>query len=220
MTTPGLTTRGVVRVYLALSLDGFVAGEGGDLSFLDPPPPESGPGVGGEGSATDSSATMAEEAEGMEEFKNLLKCVGCMVMGRNTFDKVLSFGPDMWPYASTHIIVPTSRELPVEQLRESKQLHKSAKVEVCRNQSIGEILERAHSVANGGDIYLDGGKVVRDALEAGLVELLELTYMPVALGTGISLFGGLSGMHRFKHKEPVKPHGKSGAFRVTLVPRR
>ena len=39
-------------------------------------------------------------------------------------------------------------------------------------------------------IYLDGGEVVRQGLQAGLVDELTLFWVPVTLGRGVSLFAG------------------------------
>lgn len=80
----------MVRVYLALSLDGYVAGPGDDLSFLDGFDTTPGPG------ALPFDAFMQE--------------VGAMLMGRRTFDVVSGFGGP-WPYGSTPVLVATHRPL-------------------------------------------------------------------------------------------------------------
>jgi dihydrofolate reductase len=45
-------------------------------------------------------------------------------------------------------------------------------------------------------VYLDGGALVRQALDAGLVDELTLTIVPVALGAGVPLFAGVEKRHR------------------------
>jgi dihydrofolate reductase len=78
-----------VRVFLASSLDGFIAGPGDDLSWL-PAGGEPGPGA------------LTLEA--------LLADVGAMLMGRRTYDVVAGFdGP--WMYGEVPILVPTHRPL-------------------------------------------------------------------------------------------------------------
>ena len=43
------------------------------------------------------------------------------------------------------------------------------------------------------DVYLDGGNLVRQGLDAGLVDELCLTLLPTLLaGEGVRLFGGLN----------------------------
>ncbi|MNU02726.1 hypothetical protein D3C72_2465180 [compost metagenome] len=39
-------------------------------------------------------------------------------------------------------------------------------------------------------IYLDGGDLVRQGLQAGVVDELTLFWVPVTLGGGVSLFAG------------------------------
>jgi dihydrofolate reductase len=41
-------------------------------------------------------------------------------------------------------------------------------------------------------VYLDGGRLIRQAAEADLIEDLTVTVAPVALGEGLPLFAGLS----------------------------
>lgn len=78
-----------VRVFIATSLDGFIAGPNDDLSWL---PTDDLPGEG----AVDFGAFMAE--------------VGALLMGRRTFDMVAGFdGP--WPYGDTPVVVASHREL-------------------------------------------------------------------------------------------------------------
>jgi len=79
-----------MRVYIASSLDGFIAGPGDDLSWL---PTDAAPSVDG---ALDFEAFMAE--------------VGAMLMGRRTYDVVRSMG-EGWPYGDTPVLVATHREL-------------------------------------------------------------------------------------------------------------
>ena len=65
-------------VYIATSLDGFIARENGDLDWLP-------------GSDPDESDKGGEDY-GYQAF---MDSVDVLVMGRNTYEKVLSFG--QWP---------------------------------------------------------------------------------------------------------------------------
>lgn len=80
---------GRVRVFLALSLDGFVAGPDDDLSWL---PTEGEPGPG----ALTLDAFLAD--------------IGAMLMGRRTYDVVAGFDAP-WMYGDVPILVPTHRPL-------------------------------------------------------------------------------------------------------------
>lgn len=80
-----------VRVYMAISLSGHVAGPDHDVSWLDDFHPEPGTPTG---------------ALGFEDF--LAQC-GSMLMGRATHDTVLGFG--VWPYGDLPVFVATRRPL-------------------------------------------------------------------------------------------------------------
>lgn len=77
---------GSVRVFIACSLDGFIAGPDGDLSWL--PAPEAGEDYG-------YGAFMAETA--------------AILMGRATYDVAAAF--ESWPYGELPVFVATSRPL-------------------------------------------------------------------------------------------------------------
>ena len=76
-----------VRVFIASSLDGFIAGDDGDLSWLPGPDPD--------GEDYGYGAFMAETS--------------AILMGRRTYDVAASF--DAWPYGETPVFVATSRPL-------------------------------------------------------------------------------------------------------------
>ncbi len=80
--------RPVVSVFLAVSLDGFIAGPDGDLTWLDP-------------YATDSTVETG--------YERLIRDIDTLLMGRNTYEKVLSF--DFWPYLGKRVVVLTHRPL-------------------------------------------------------------------------------------------------------------
>jgi dihydrofolate reductase len=147
--------RPVVSVFLALSLDGFIAGSDGDLSWLDP-------------YATDSALETG--------YERLLHDIDTLLMGRNTYEKVLSF--DSWPYSGKRVVVMTHRPF------------FSRHGEMAQAGPLHEVLERLWE-QGARHVYLDGGQVVRQGLADGLVDELTLSWAPVILGDGIGLFHGL-----------------------------
>ena len=108
-----------------------------------------------------------------------------MLMGRATFDTVHAFdGP--WPYGDTPILVATNRPLPQDA---------PASV-VAGSGDIETLCQRAQEMAGEDlDVYVDGGGIIRQALDAGLLSELIVTIVPTVLGQGHSLFAGASARH-------------------------
>ena len=153
-----------VRVFVASSLDGFIAGENDDLAWL--PTPDATGGDGG--------------------FGDFLSGVGALLMGRRTYDVVAGFdGP--WPYGDRPLLVATHRPL-------------TSTIGTVRpvNGPIDALVHQGLAEAGGRNLYLDGGEMIRAALDAGLVDLVTVTFIPAVLGRGIPLFAGASSRHRFE----------------------
>jgi dihydrofolate reductase len=53
---------------------------------------------------------------------------------------------------------------------------------------INHLIEDSLAAAEGKDVYVDGGRMVRATLAAGLLDELVVTMLPVVLGEGIPLF--------------------------------
>lgn len=159
-----------VRVYLAMSLDGFIAGEGDDLSWLD-------------GHSNDPAEARGTGGLGFAAF---LGQIGSMLMGRRTYDVVAGFPPP-WPYGDLPILVATHRPL-------------TPSVPSARavTGDIEAMLAEARQVAGDRDVYLDGGALIRQAVERDLVDEYVLTTVPVALGRGIPLFAGIAERRRLR----------------------
>ncbi len=159
-----------VRVYLACSLDGYIAGPDDDLSWLP----------NAENPSADEPRTSAVT------FEQFIADVGALLMGRRTYDVVAGFG-GTWPYGERPVLVATHRPLNpvVRQVRSVRG-------------TIAELVAQAKDAAGRGDVYLDGGNLVRQALDAGLVDELILTQVPVILGAGHSLFAGVETRHNLE----------------------
>lgn len=145
-----------VAVFVGASLDGFIARENGDLDWL-------------EGSGT-SGVDYA--------FNAFFSRIDALVMGRATFEKVLTFKE--WPYGAKPVVVLTHRPIRIPKKR-------SATVESMGGPpaAIVEALSRRGLVR----LYVDGGRTVQAFLAAGLVDELTVSHLPVLIGKGIPLFG-------------------------------
>ena len=153
-----------VTVFVGASVDGFIARLNHDLDWL----PEGG-----------------GEPHGYEEF---MATVDALVIGRKTFEKVLTFAP--WPYGSKRVVVLSSQPLDL-----SKAV---GGVVEQRSGSPSDIV--AQLAASGAEnLYVDGGITIQRFLHAGLVQRLIITRVPVLIGSGIPLFGPLPHDVRLTH---------------------
>jgi len=152
-----------VRVYLGCSLDGCIAGPEHDIAFLEQygPQPDADPGDG----------------LGFEAF---MDDVGALLMGRRTYQVPLDY--DVWHYGERPVLVATRNPLPP-----APQGGNAWAVQ----GPITELVAQAKAAAGDKDVYLDGGDIVRQGLDAGLVDELCLTFLPVVLGSGVRLWEGL-----------------------------
>jgi dihydrofolate reductase len=171
------------QVYCAISLDGFIAGPNDDLSWLEEPGPEHG----GE--------------PGTVDFPSFMQQTGAILMGRRTFDIVMGFGGE-WPYGTTPVLVATSRPLP----------EAPATVSTCHG-NITKLCDEAKRAAGDKNVYLDGGNLISQAIEAGSIDEMILTVVPVLLGQGVPLYQGEK-LHRF-HAEHLGRLGSMLQVKLT-----
>ena len=166
-------SRPTTTVYIATSLDGFIARPGGEIDWLGEP----------------------EEGEdyGWAEF---IAGIDAIVMGRATFEQVLTFGT--WPYEGTPLTVLSTTMKTIPE-------HLKGKAEVSSLQPLA-LLE--HLAAMGRKrVYVDGGKTIQSFMRAGLIDELIITRLPVLIGQGIPLFGPLDGDAAWEHLS-TKTFGK------------
>ena len=114
--------------------------------------------------------------------------VDALVIGRNTYETVLKF--DTWPYGAKPVVVLSTRPIEPPRARE-------ALVE----RMAGSPQDIAARLAARGlkHLYVDGGITIQRFLEAGLIERLIVTRVPVLIGSGVPLFGALSRDIRLEH---------------------
>lgn len=153
----------IASVFIATSLDGFIARPNGQLDWL--------PAGGG-------------EEHGYEAF---IASVDALVIGRNTYETVLGF--DRWAYGQKPVFVLSTRPLapaPAGAVVE----HMSGAPAKIVSQLTGRGI---------GHVYVDGGITIQRFLQAGLIQRLIITRVPVLLGSGIPLFGPLGRDIRLEH---------------------
>ncbi len=177
-----------IRVFIATSLDGFIAGPGGDLSWL----PE-------------TVAEYPTAPGGPYSYDSFMENVGALLMGRTTYDTVRGFDVP-WPYGDTPVLVATHRALD-EDPPESV---------TAVSGSMEEMIAAAKAAAAGKDVYLDGGSLIGQAAQAGLLDEIIITRIPVALGSGHPLFGPMAAPFRMRVEGVHQLPG--GLFQVVAVP--
>ncbi|MBC9954474.1 dihydrofolate reductase family protein [Leucobacter sp. cx-42] len=148
------------RAFLGMSLDGFIAGPDGDLSFL-----ESAPGAG--------QHVTVESAHPAFTWETFFPTIDTLVLGRTTYEKVLTFGD--WPYATLRVFVLSTTLTTADE-----------RVTVVR--SLAE-LHQALDAAGAREVYIDGGRTVQACLALGLIDELTVSILPMVIGGGSRLFG-------------------------------
>jgi dihydrofolate reductase len=179
----------------SVSLDGFGAGPNQDLEHPF--------GVGGlevanwlrktrmfhEMIGQDGGTTDTDDHFARDSMKNL----GAWIMGRNMFGPIRGQWPDhswkgWWgnnPPYHVPVFVLTHHPRPSIEMEGGTVFH-------FVTDGIAAALERAKDVAGAKDIRVGGGvSVVRQYLQARLLDELHLAVSPILLGKGENLFSGL-----------------------------
>lgn len=156
-------------VFIATSIDGFIAREDGSIDWLE------------------NANTMVPPGEDCG-YADFIKNVDFLVMGRNTFELVSSF-PE-WPYKNTrvHVLSSTLNELPpgipdTVTLSDEDSVH----------------LVQRLSKTGAKQLYIDGGITIQRFLQSGLIEDITITKIPILLGVGRPLFGPIGHDIKLEH---------------------
>lgn len=148
-----------VSVFIATSLDGFIARENGDIDWLE----------------SANAKVPAGEDCGYNDF---MDSVDALIMGSHSFEKVLSFG--FWPYGEKEVTVLSSRNIALPNNFEGKVTISSKSPEAICDE---------FSRKGAEQLYIDGGEVIRSFVRKGLITDITITVIPVLIGSGRPLFG-------------------------------
>lgn len=147
-----MTERKII-LYIAMSLDGYIARENNDidwLSIVENPPEDYG-------------------------YSKFIKSIDTVIMGRKTYDKVLSFGID-FPYKGKKCYV-ISRTRSGDD--ENVEYYSASLVDLTNDLKNRE----------GKNIFIDGGaEVVNELLKVNIIDEFIISVIPIFLGSGIRLF--------------------------------
>jgi dihydrofolate reductase len=159
----------IASVYIATSLDGFIAREDGDIDWLN------------------AANEVVSEGEDCGFFA-FFDSVDCLVMGRNSFEKVLSFG--QWFYGEKPVIVLSRNEVEIPGNLSKSVSWSSESPKTLSKRLVREGVKK---------VYIDGGITIQRFLQEGLVRDMTVTVIPLLLGSGIPLFGKLEKEIQLNH---------------------
>ena len=175
-----------VSVFIATSVDGFIARLNGALDWLPGADPESAADNNGPDATPDGSASPSEDFG----YGAFISTVDALVMGRLTFEQVVAFGA--WPYGDRPVVVTSRRDVDLPTIP-------GARVTLGHG-SPAEIIDRL--AADGAEhIYVDGGVTIQRFLREGLIDELIIARIPVLIGEGRPLFGSVVSDVALDHQE-------------------
>ena len=124
------------------------------------------------------------EPHGYDEF---IATVDALVIGRKTFETVLTF--NTWPYGEKPVFVLSTRSLAPAPLGAAVERLSGDPAEIVSQLDARGIQH----------VYVDGGITIQRFLQAGLIQRLLITRVPVLIGDGIPLFGAIQRDIVLKH---------------------
>lgn len=154
------------KVYIATSLDGYIADKNGEIDWLNMVP-------------------LTEEAQAA--FTDFMDTIDALVMGRNTFEMLTSFGGE-WPYNKKVFVVSNSMNSIPYGYEDKAELIKGSPTEI-----VSKLNQKGYK-----DLYIDGGKTIQNFLKEDLIDEMIIATIPILLGGGKPLFGALANPQKFK----------------------
>jgi dihydrofolate reductase len=154
-----------VTIHMAASLDGFIAGAGGRIDWMETADHFAG------------GATMTPEF-----IAAFLKSIDCYVMGSRTYETAMNFAATGhgWAYGDTPTVVLTSRALP--RIRETVEFYSGDLAQLLDER----LRPRYRSIWVAG-----GAAVAAECLRRRLADEVRCSVLPIAIGAGVSFFAGL-----------------------------
>ena len=174
---------------MAMSVDGFIADRDDGCEDLF--------GFYDNGSTdlqiADGWPTFHMDEPSLSLFRDAVARVGCHVMGRRLYDLTNGWGGH--PGNEAPIVVVT---------HEAPMVHPEG-VDYYFVSGIEEAIAQAREVCGDLDVAIAGGQLARQALGAGLLDVIDVSLVPVVLGDGIPWFAGSQGP--VKLSDPVVHEG-------------
>jgi dihydrofolate reductase len=157
---------------ITMSLDGFIAGPGDDVSRL-----HDWLFSGNRSSASSDFFKLSPESA--QVFDALVKTTGSIITGRHTYDLTGGWGGS---HPVSDAVFVLSKEVP-------RDVPKGSTTFTFVTDGIARAVQQAKQAAGQKNVYLMGGaNVVQQCLKAGLLDEMQVHLVPVILGEGIRLF--------------------------------
>jgi dihydrofolate reductase len=128
-------------------------------------------------------------------FREAVARIGCHVMGRDLYD--MTNGWNGHP----------GNEAPIVVLTHTPPDSHPDGVPYRFSSDIVEAIAEARELAGDLDVAIAGGTVARQALDAGLLDVIDISLVPVVLGAGIPWFAGSTGPVRLSDPVVREGHG-------------
>ena len=158
------------QYYCAATLDGYIADPDDGIDWL----------TGYEGTYDGEVAAPSPMGEG-GGYERFYDEIGALVSGSATYEWVLDHYSDPWPYLGKPWWVLSSREQAIP-------AGDGIDVRVAEGEIAG-LHEQMLATADGRNLWvLGGGNIASQLAEAGLLDEVLLTVVPVVLGEGKPLF--------------------------------
>ena len=148
-----------VVLYIASSLDGYIARSDGAVDWLDDLPEQQG------------------GPEGDYGYGEFFANIGAVLMGRVTYEQILTFGVD-YPYSGTAGYV----------FSRTRAGERDANVEFVDGADIAGFIAQLKDSGDKDIWLIGGGQLVQEFLNLDLIDRMEIFILPVILGEGIRLF--------------------------------
>jgi len=183
-----------VFVNVGMSLDGYIAPEGMDLEHADDPAYKDWMGKWMQLQAWVADQEFFRQNLGLGDggetgrdnqiVREIFERTGVSIMGKRMFEGGERFWPEEAPFHTPVFVLTNEIRAPWER--------PGGTTFNFVNDGIESALEEARAVAGDRDIRIAGGAdIIRQYLDAGLVDELAIDLAPVLLGGGTALFDGL-----------------------------
>jgi len=161
-----------IKLFIATTLDGFIARENGSLDWL--------PGSGDTGQdLPDQEKQLPESKMDDGGYSKFLAGIDVIIIGRKTYEEILGFGIE-WPYGDFQTYIVTSDA--------------NYKTKTDNTFTINElnkkVIDKIKMVSQKSIWLMGGGQLITQFLNYNSIDEMTLTLISIILGQGIRLFPG------------------------------